>query len=55
VLVVNTVLLGALSALPENPVKPASYEKALAARFKAKYVDLNLKSFQAGRENVVLR
>jgi indolepyruvate ferredoxin oxidoreductase, beta subunit len=53
-LVVNTVLLGALSALPENPVKPDSYKKALSARFKAKYVDLNLKAFQAGRENVVL-
>ena len=54
VLVVNTVLLGALSALPENPVKPESYKKAVTARFKAKYVDLNLKAFQAGRENVVL-
>ena len=54
VLVVNTVLLGALSTLPENPVKPDSYKKALAARFKARYVDLNLKAFQAGRENVVL-
>jgi indolepyruvate ferredoxin oxidoreductase beta subunit len=53
-LVVNTVLLGALSALPENPVKPDSYKKALSARFKAKYVDLNLKAFQAGRESVVL-
>ena len=54
VLVVNTVLLGALSALPGNPVKPESYKKAVTARFKAKYVDLNLKAFQAGRENVVL-
>ena len=54
ILVVNTVLLGALSALPENPVKPDSYKKAVAARFKAKYVDLNLKAFQTGRENVVL-
>ncbi len=53
-LVVNTVLLGALSALPENPVKPDSYKKALSERFKAKYVDLNLKAFQAGRESVVL-
>jgi indolepyruvate ferredoxin oxidoreductase beta subunit len=54
VLVVNTVLLGALSALPENPVKPDSYKKAVAARFKEKYVDLNLKAFQKGRENVAL-
>ena len=54
VLVVNTVLLGALSALPENPVTPDSYKKALAARFKEKYADLNLKAFQSGRENVAL-
>jgi indolepyruvate ferredoxin oxidoreductase beta subunit len=54
VLVVNTVLLGALSSLPENPVKPDSYKKAVAAHFKARYVDLNLKAFQAGRENVIL-
>ncbi len=53
-LVVNTVLLGALSALPENPVKPASYKKAVAARLKEKYVDLNLKAFQLGRESVRL-
>src|SRR3972149_3508260 len=31
-LVVNTVLLGALSALPENPVKRESFEKALRGR-----------------------
>jgi len=54
VLVVNTVLLGALSALPENPVKPDSYKKTIAARFKEKYVDLNLKAFQVGRESVRL-
>jgi len=54
VLVVNTVLLGALSALPENPVKPDSYKKAVAARLKEKYVDLNLKAFQLGRESVRL-
>src|SRR5512139_3721142 len=28
-LVVNTILLGALSALPDNPVKSDSYEKAI--------------------------
>ena len=54
VLVVNTVLLGALSAIPENPVKPDSYKKAMAARLKPKYVDLNLKAFQLGRESVTL-
>jgi indolepyruvate ferredoxin oxidoreductase beta subunit len=54
VLVVNTILLGALSALPENPVKPDSYKKAMAARLKEKYVDLNLKAFQLGSESVTL-
>jgi indolepyruvate ferredoxin oxidoreductase beta subunit len=54
VLVVNTVLLGALSALPENPVKDESYKKAIAARLKEKYVNLNLKAFQLGRESVTL-
>jgi indolepyruvate ferredoxin oxidoreductase beta subunit len=54
VLVVNTVLLGALSALPENPVKPDSYKKAIAMRLKEKYVDLNLKAFKLGRESVTL-
>jgi indolepyruvate ferredoxin oxidoreductase beta subunit len=54
VLVVNTVLLGALSALPENPVKPESYKKAIATRLKEKYIDLNLKAFQLGMESVTL-
>jgi len=53
-LVVNTILLGALSALPENPVKKESYEKAIAGRFKEKYVKVNLQAFQAGRESVRL-
>jgi indolepyruvate ferredoxin oxidoreductase beta subunit len=55
VLVVNTVLLGALSALPENPVKAESYKKAIAARLKEKYVDLNLKAFKLGNESVSFR
>ncbi len=54
-LVVNTILLGALSALPENPVRPESYERAIAARLKAKYVELNLVAFQIGRESVKIR
>ena len=51
-LVVNTVLLGALSALPENPVTRDSFEKAIAARFKEKYVNVNLQAFKQGRETV---
>ena len=53
-LVVNTILLGALSALPENPVKKESYEKAIAGRFKEKYVKVNLQAFQLGSESVRL-
>jgi indolepyruvate ferredoxin oxidoreductase beta subunit len=53
-LVVNTVLLGALSALPENPVSAESLKKAMASRLKEKYVNLNLKAFQIGRKLVNL-
>jgi indolepyruvate ferredoxin oxidoreductase, beta subunit len=53
-LVVNTVLLGALSALPETPVTKESFEKAIAGRFKEKYVNVNLEAFQQGRETVKL-
>lgn len=51
-LVVNTVLLGALSALPETPVKKESFERAIAGRLKEKYVKINLQAFQRGRESV---
>jgi Pyruvate/2-oxoacid:ferredoxin oxidoreductase gamma subunit len=54
-LVVNTVLLGALSALPENPVKKASLKKAMASRLKEEYVEVNLKAFQLGVESVKFR
>jgi indolepyruvate ferredoxin oxidoreductase beta subunit len=53
-LVVNTILLGALSALPENPVRRESFEKAISSRLKQKYVELNLTAFQKGRESVAL-
>jgi indolepyruvate ferredoxin oxidoreductase, beta subunit len=53
-LVVNTVLLGALSALPEIPVKVESFQKAIAGRLKEKYISLNLKAFQLGRDSVLL-
>jgi indolepyruvate ferredoxin oxidoreductase beta subunit len=54
-LVVNTILLGALSALPENPVKKASLKKAMASRLKEKYVEVNLKAFQLGVKSVKFR
>jgi len=54
VLAVNTVLLGALSAIPENAVTKESLEKAIADRLKEKYVALNLQAFNIGREQVKL-
>jgi indolepyruvate ferredoxin oxidoreductase beta subunit len=53
-LVVNTILLGALSALPENPVKKDSFQQAIADRLKEKYINVNLKAFQLGRESVLM-
>jgi indolepyruvate ferredoxin oxidoreductase, beta subunit len=53
-LVVNTILLGALSALPEVPVKQESFKQAIAGRLKEKYINVNLKAFQAGRDSVQL-
>ena len=54
ILSVNTVLLGALSAIPENLVTPQSLEKAISGRLKQKYVELNLKAFKMGRKQVNL-
>ena len=51
-LVVNTILLGALSALPETQIKRESFERAISERFKEKYVKVNLQAFQQGRETV---
>ena len=53
-LVVNTVLLGAISGIPENPVSKESLETAIAGRLKQKYVALNLEGFKIGREQVIL-
>jgi indolepyruvate ferredoxin oxidoreductase beta subunit len=52
-LVVNTILLGALSALPEIPMKRDSFEQAIAGRLKEKYININLKAFELGRESVL--
>ncbi len=54
-MVVNTVLLGAVSAIPENPIKQESFQQAISSRLKEKYISLNLKSFQQGRESVRMR
>jgi indolepyruvate ferredoxin oxidoreductase beta subunit len=53
-IVVNTVLLGALSALPENPIKKETLEKAICSRLKQKFHSINLQAFQLGRESVLL-
>lgn len=49
-MVMNTVLLGALSAIPENLVKKESLEAAILDRIKEKYIEVNLQAFQLGRE-----
>jgi indolepyruvate ferredoxin oxidoreductase beta subunit len=51
----NTVLLGALSAIQENPVTIDSIKKAITGRLKEIFVAINLKAFQTGRETVLLR
>jgi indolepyruvate ferredoxin oxidoreductase, beta subunit len=53
-MVVNTILLGAVSALPENPIKQESFQQAIASRLKEKYIKLNLQAFQLGRQSVLL-
>lgn len=52
-LVVNTVLLGALSALPDIPLREESFKQAISGRLKEKYINLNLKAFELGRESVL--
>jgi indolepyruvate ferredoxin oxidoreductase beta subunit len=52
ILVVNTILLGAISGIPENPVTKESLEKAIAGRLKEKYVALNLEAFRIGSKQV---
>lgn len=53
-IVVNTVLLGALSAIPKNPIKEETLKKAICERLKEKYHSINLKAFQLGRESLLL-
>jgi indolepyruvate ferredoxin oxidoreductase, beta subunit len=51
-MVVNTVILGAVSAIPENPIKQESFKQAISSKLKEKYINLNLQAFQLGRESV---
>jgi indolepyruvate ferredoxin oxidoreductase, beta subunit len=52
-LVVNTILLGALSALPEIPLKEESFQHAITGKIKERFINLNLQAFQLGRESVL--
>lgn len=52
-LTVNTILLGALSALPNMPIKRESFEKAMATKLKEKYLQINLQAFELGRQSVL--
>lgn len=52
-LATNIVLLGALSAILENPVNVESLRKAISNRFKKKYFDTNFRAFQLGRESII--
>jgi indolepyruvate ferredoxin oxidoreductase beta subunit len=54
VLVVNTILIGALSGIPENPVSKESLKKAIAGRLKEKYVELNINAFTIGAKQTAL-
>lgn len=51
-LVMNTVLLGALSSIPENPVKIESLKKTISNRLKEKYHSINFKALELGRESI---
>jgi indolepyruvate ferredoxin oxidoreductase beta subunit len=52
-LTVNTILLGALSALPNMPIKRDSFEKAMSIKFKEKYLQINMQAFELGRQSVL--
>jgi indolepyruvate ferredoxin oxidoreductase beta subunit len=52
-LVVNTILLGALSALPNMPIKQESFKKAMTNKLKEKHLQTNLQSFELGRQTVL--
>ncbi|MEJ2280415.1 MAG: 2-oxoacid:acceptor oxidoreductase family protein [Candidatus Bathyarchaeota archaeon] len=54
ILTVNTILLGALSGIPEISVTKESLQRAIADRLKEKYVNLNLEAFNIGRKQVNL-
>ncbi len=54
VLVVNTILLGALSSIPENQISKKAFKEAITTRLKEKYIILNLKAFEIGNKQIKL-
>jgi len=46
----NSAILGFISALKGIPVKPETLKKAIADRSPKKYLDVNLRAFELGRE-----
>jgi indolepyruvate ferredoxin oxidoreductase beta subunit len=52
-LIVNTILLGAVSALPNMPIQRESFEKAMSTKLKEKYLQINLQAFELGRQSVL--
>lgn len=48
----NSVMLGALAAVEELPVKPESLVEALRELVPKKQVEVNVKAFELGRESV---
>lgn len=48
----NSVMLGALAAVEEFPVKPESLVEALRELVPKKQVEVNVKAFELGRESV---
>ena len=53
ILSINIVLLGALLAALEKPIREESIKRALSNRFKMKYLDVNFKALQLGRESLL--
>ncbi|MHA2226481.1 MAG: indolepyruvate ferredoxin oxidoreductase subunit beta [Candidatus Hodarchaeales archaeon] len=48
----NIIMLGALSLLPGLPLSVESLKVALKKQFKVKHIELNLKAFELGYQNV---
>jgi indolepyruvate ferredoxin oxidoreductase beta subunit len=49
----NIVLVGALTALPEIPLDPDTFDKMLANRFQGLVLEQNRQLFKAGREKLL--